>query len=160
MGVVGVRVDDARKLATQGERHSLELLALDGRRPAEPGILFEWTRLRCEGEFGRSEESEDCLLNDGAARVFDLMGIVRTVNFGTSRSAEDVSSLRRLVTLDFRGCCTPLGNTEHEGDGEGERSTSMLRGECEGSCGPGFGEVDCGSISGIAFERDAVCVSS
>ena len=117
-------------------------------------------RLRCEGEFGRRDELDDCLLNDGAARVFDLMGIVRTVSFGTSRSADDVSSLRKLGTLGLRGCCALPGNTEHEGEGDGERSTSMLRGDEEGSCDAGFGDVEGGSISGIAFEREAVCVSN
>ena len=100
VGVIGVRGEEARKLGTQGERHSFEIF-VETRRLEE--LLFEWGRLRCEGEFGRSDEFDDCLLNEGAASAPPvLIGIVRTVNFGTSRSADVVSSRRKFGTLPFR----------------------------------------------------------
>ena len=98
---------------------------------------------RCEGEFDRREEDEDCLLIDpGAASVFDLMGIVRTVSFGIRRSAEDVSSLLRFGMLHFRGFAW-FGKLHVEGEGEGVRSHNMLWLE-EETRGPG--DVEGGSI--------------
>lgn len=119
----------------------------------------------------------------GTARVADRMGFVRTESLGTSRrrSAELVSSLRRLGTLGRRGEWG-FRNPTAEGGGEGvaedvfrqrkeESALLVLCDDCEeeegflvviiGNGEDGFVEVvDEGSISGSFLDRSAAFVSS
>lgn len=118
-GVIGVGGGRSRWQAL-GDNASLGLLPPGGERLEEAPFLLENDRLRCDGELDRSDEDEDFLLTaeGGAARVFDLTGTVRRVSFGTRRSAEEVSILRRFGMLVFRGFAW-CGNTEEEGEGDG-----------------------------------------
>jgi len=117
----------------------------------------------------------------GTARVADRMGFVRTESLGTSRrrSAELVSSLRRLGTLGRRGEWG-FRNVTAEGGGEGVAeevfrprkggsALLVLCDDCEkgffaviiGNGEDGFVEVvDEGSISGSFLDRSAAFVSS
>ncbi len=122
-GVMGVRGlgKGARELVD--ERLSDEpLTARRYKRVDGPAFLFEWVSLRCEGEFARSDDEDDCRLRQGAARVFDFEGAVRSVSFGTSLSADVVSSLRRFGILDVLRVLVGRGKTDEEGDGEGDNS--------------------------------------
>lgn len=112
----------------------------------------------------------------GTASVADRIGFVRTESLGTlfNRSADLVSSFRRLGTLGRRGGAGRRKPID-DGGGDGDASVTfvaginvreggeVVEGMTEGGiCGEGgFEEVDDeGSISGSFLDRRALWVSS